>query len=957
MDTIQETDEKVTLRQDETVRLTLEGVSAGSGSSLYALPAGTVLDGRYEILRVIGQGGFGITYEAVHIHKGNHVAVKEYFCRDLCGRDTTQIEKTGCNVYVLDDTMQQQFRSDLDRFLKEARTLHDFASDQSIVTVLDYFEANATAYIVMEYLDGMTLRELIPKEGCWTMEKIVRCFSPVMESMERVHDAGVIHRDISPDNLMFMPDGTLKLLDFGAARKFSNMQTTHSVIFKPYFSAPEQRDERGVLGSWTDVYGMCSTMYFCLMGKEPSDVLSRLLHDDMVRPSSKGADVLPQAERILMKGLALDRHVRVQNMGTLRTELEKVYPPITEDEKERKRVRRKRIQQIATAAAAAVVLCAAVIGFIFRTRIRFHFIETRETVLNGDDMTPEEFAHNSERVRERVAALAGKEGYLWEKEGQRIRFIVPEKVYEGQDPEEFVWAGISRRMVPRMNIRDPETQPGAITLGQDNPLEILHQEEDIKELKEVEGGQQLYFSEEGKKRFASILDVPDLSVEIVWDMYDEETGKGFERFSYDVGFTLGDGESILLPDKVESDHRFSFPLMVDLYTKSPLSAPFKAQSGWTTRWEDPSSTMLPGEYQCNVKEVPAPSVSVRYSQNPWDEPEEETGYDASILSFQAILKNRLDSMGLPYAVGVNDYNRFEYVVRLPLESIFFEELAHLGERLNLYLGSDRKRKELLSSSSGKFEIRKGKEENTFEIVLMTDRIEVAAGDLEAAQKTLAESGEIRFTRWLFPRHSEMTSDTEHFAGLLSAFAKQDPQDNFYMGEMEICGEDGETLYFDERQPEKVYFGRVEELVKKWEDENEVRERTDMSIYGEERSLGISYFECPVEDPAKSLLPFIELYEREDLGAGGIDVISVYLYDTERGGEDSIHISFSLHSDFETNKMRINNINSYSIGINSDILTKWADLPDIYNSYMENTPFWKEKIAEDREKPIFTLYQY
>ena len=82
MDTIQETDEKVTLRQDETVRLTLEGMSAGSGSSLYALPAGTVLDGRYEILRVIGQGGFGITYEAVHIHNGNHVAVKEYFCRD-----------------------------------------------------------------------------------------------------------------------------------------------------------------------------------------------------------------------------------------------------------------------------------------------------------------------------------------------------------------------------------------------------------------------------------------------------------------------------------------------------------------------------------------------------------------------------------------------------------------------------------------------------------------------------------------------------------------------------------------------------------------------------------------------------------------------------------------------------------------------------------------------------------
>ena len=452
-----------------------------------------------------------------------------------------------------------------------------------------------------------------------------------------------------------------------------------------------------------------------------------------------------------------------------------------------------------------------------------------------------------------------------------------------------------------------------------------------------------------------------------------------EGFTYDVGVTIGDGESILLPDEEENDYRFSFPLMVDLYTKSPLSAPFKAQSGWTTRWEDPSSTMLPGEYQCNVKEVPAPSVSVRYSHNSRNEPEEGIGYDASILSFQAILKNRLDSMGLPYAVGVNDYNRFEYVVRLPLESIFYEELDYLGNGQSLYLGNDRGRKNILFQNSTKFEIRKGKGADVFEIVLITadhtkedlmetlqtmeeqgkkdvylylDRLEVAAGDLKAAQKTLAESGEIRFTRWLFPRHSEMTFDTEHFAGFLSVYAKQDPQTSFYMEEMEICGEDGEVLYFDERKPEKAYFGRVEELVQKWEDESKARERTDMSIYGKERSLSISCYECPVEDPVKTFLPFIEFYERENLGAGGIGIIRVNLYDAEKGEEDSILISFSLIEDFGTNTMQINNYSSTYIY--SDNPAQCADLPDIYNSYLENTPFWKEKMAEDIEKPIFTL---
>lgn len=981
MDINQRIDENMISVEDADTTVRELNPGRKSDSIRYAMPEGTILDGRYRILRVIGQGGFGITYEAVHIHNDSHVAIKEYFCRDYCGRDTTCVGTDEHNVCVLDDTQKKQFRSDLDRFMKEARTLHDFASEKAIVTVMDYFEANETAYIVMEYLDGKTLRDLIPEEGRWGMEKVVRCFGPVMEAMERVHAAGVIHRDISPDNLMYMPDGTLRLLDFGAARKFSNMQTTHSVIYKAYYSAPEQRDEKGVLGSWTDVYGLSSTMYFCLTEKEPEDVLTRLLYDDMDRPSSKGADILPQAERTLMKGLELDREKRIQDMRTLRTELEKVYPRITEDEKKRGRARRKRRKRIAAITAAAIVLCAAFTAFMCRTWIRFQFIDTQETVLDGEDMTPEEFADSSAKVKDRIEALCGKKGYLWDEDGQQIRFTVPSEVYEGQDPETYVWASISRRMIARLRVRDVENvNENGETELQYRSLGVIHQEEDIADLQETEEGVRLFFSEEGIKRFGSVLDVPDLEIVIIWDEYDEETGKGEDHYTYNRAVTDGDGESILIVDAMDGDIKFSFPLLREVYTSDPSAAAFQAQSAWVTRWEDPASTLLPGKYQCKDREVPSPSISVHYSSITTDELEGESGYEASILSFQAILKNRLDSIGVPYAVGVNVNNRYEYVVRLPLESIFQEELQYMGVSKWIHIGSDRaKTSSYLSGTT--LEVQEAEEGDSFELVLTAgdsyysdeinkallalkdqgkkeiilylDDLDVAAADLQTALKTFEESGEIRFSRWTFADHPEMTSDTEHFARFMTVCIGQDPQDSFFMQGTEICGEKGKVLYFDERQPEKAWTGRVEELVEKWKGETAGQQNSDMYLYGSERKLYLNYYGCPVEDPAKALLSFMDLYEKEDLGACGIDSISVDLYDGKRGEDQSLNISLDLHADFDTDSLLIGDYNTiYSY---TEDTSRSEKLPDLYADYMEKTPFWKEKIAPDRDKPLFDVY--
>ena len=240
--------------------------------NILALPTGTVLDGRYRLVRVIRQGGFGITYEGVHIQSGGRIAVKEYFCREICVRLPETYAVTSADSADL-----PRFEADRARFLREARILREFAQEVSVVTVLDYFEENGTAYIVMEYLGAKTLREEIRKGGTWSMETIARRFEPVMEVLARIHAAGVLHRDISPGNLMVMPDGTLKLIDFGAARGLGNADRTHSAIYTSGYSAPEQRDEKGILGRWTEVYALCGLFGFCLTGRAPEEAQAPLL--------------------------------------------------------------------------------------------------------------------------------------------------------------------------------------------------------------------------------------------------------------------------------------------------------------------------------------------------------------------------------------------------------------------------------------------------------------------------------------------------------------------------------------------------------------------------------------------------------------------------------------------------------------------------------------------------------
>ena len=287
------------------------------------LPAGTIIGGRYEIRAVLGEGGFGITYLACDIKLDKKVALKEYFPHGFSYRNSTA-QNSG-EVIVSGDAAV--FEHGMKRFLSEAKTLGKFSGQPGIVEVSDYLEENHTAYLVMEYLDGTTLRDYLEKNGKMAAEDAFVRLKPVINTLELIHGSGVIHRDISPDNIMILHNGGLKLMDFGSAKEYIDSERSMSVLLKSGYAPEEQYRRGGDQGPWTDVYALCATVYRCITGKTPVDALNRLIEDTLKKPSQLGISILPALEDVLMYGLAVRKRDRCQSMGELRDLINKAIRP------------------------------------------------------------------------------------------------------------------------------------------------------------------------------------------------------------------------------------------------------------------------------------------------------------------------------------------------------------------------------------------------------------------------------------------------------------------------------------------------------------------------------------------------------------------------------------------------------------------------------------------------------
>lgn len=342
-------------------------------NGIHQLPAGTILRGQYLVGAVLGQGGFGITYLGWDQSLDVPVAIKEFFPNGLVARDHTySTEVIECEI-----DRQDAFHNSRARFLREAKILARFSDNPQIVHVRNFFEENNTAYIIMEYVQGKELRQyVVDKGGKLDAQETLSILRPLIRAMAQVHKLDLIHRDISPDNIMLLPGAGIKLLDFGAARDVEGadaqkeLPKSTEAILKHGFAPMEQYQKRGSLGPWTDVYALCATAYFCMTGKVPPDAPARMMEN--IHPDWRSIQGLT-AEQIfaLEQGMAMKPKDRTSSVELLYEQLYHSQNARSKENtsaaKERSSHRKKKDKKgFAIIVAGAVIMCLCFGGYIMQ---------------------------------------------------------------------------------------------------------------------------------------------------------------------------------------------------------------------------------------------------------------------------------------------------------------------------------------------------------------------------------------------------------------------------------------------------------------------------------------------------------------------------------------------------------------------------------------------------------------
>lgn len=282
---------------------------------VYHIVPGTMLHEQYIVGKVLGFGGFGTTYIGFDTHLEKRVAIKEYFPSEFATRMPNET-----NVRVFAGEKQAQFQKGMQKSLEEAQRLAKFTQTQGITQIYDFFEENNTAYIVMELLEGETLKARLKRVGKMSVEEALPIVLAVLDALKAAHAKNVIHRDISPENIYLLNTGEVKLIDFGAARQVT---TTHSksltVLLKQGYAPVEQYQSDGDQGPWTDVYALAATFYRMITGSKPPESPDRRVEDTLKEPSKLGVSISKNTENALLNAL----QVRVEDRTKSAEDFEK----------------------------------------------------------------------------------------------------------------------------------------------------------------------------------------------------------------------------------------------------------------------------------------------------------------------------------------------------------------------------------------------------------------------------------------------------------------------------------------------------------------------------------------------------------------------------------------------------------------------------------------------------------
>ena len=323
---------------------------------VYYLVPGMVLNDRYIIGTSCGAGGFGTVYRAWDKNLDKMVAIKEYYPASLVGR--TPGEK---NIYIYAKKREAEFKSGLERFLEEARYMAMFSTHPNIVNVYNFFEENGTAYIVMNFLEGVLYKDYIKKhQGIVSEDIAIKVTLAVLAALTDIHKAGIIHRDIAPDNVFILKNGTIKLSDFGAAR-FPRTDKEIDVVLKPGFAPAEQYQRDGKQGPYTDIYAVGAMLYRAVTGIMPPEATNRRKEECLIPPKEINHDISDNLNNIILRAMAMQPELRFQTTEEFRNALVG-KKSVRDVEAELKRRKKKRIIQMAAAAAVLVTGMAVGLG-------------------------------------------------------------------------------------------------------------------------------------------------------------------------------------------------------------------------------------------------------------------------------------------------------------------------------------------------------------------------------------------------------------------------------------------------------------------------------------------------------------------------------------------------------------------------------------------------------------------
>lgn len=732
---------------------------------------GTILNERYRIESVLGRGGFGITYKGYDLKLNMPVAIKEYA---ISGWEEPELIEKGKQ-----------------KFLTEARALAQFHENPGVVDVRDFFEANKTAYIVMEYLDGKDLRETL-KETCFTADEIFSMMRPVMDVLEKMHAAGILHRDISPDNIMLLKNGSVKLMDFGAARVAELAdERSVSVVLKGGYAPEEQYRPKGNQGPWTDIYALCATIYKCITGITPDDALERSHKDRLEWPSELGVEISLLQEDVLKKGMAVFAEDRFQTIGEMREMLERVPKICRENEEQKKKKKTPetgiyRSWFVGICAAAAVAVGSAVFFFHGKNAAEVptaaeetadHTAEEAQTIGEsihvilgvGNDISVKGFHQAVETLKERLAIFCGDADYKLEVVEDKVDLYLPKECLGDFDIYYILRAYLTRATKLYAYRED----------GGYNPEKFELKREDLEEVVRMDGehaGVKLVLTQECAEKYQNEIKewgedlrfAQDMSVDLYYyyTTIAEGDGKTFYLVHEDLEGVLGD---LVCYNLTHEPLEENFSFWIDLSYKAD--------------WESADGNDQTGEFQRDVQEITGDTITLYLHTL------SENLSAGERLDTETILKKRLDILGQPYAFGWKEDS--EAAIKTKTEHMGLPIIQALGNTYGVTIRSGFVQENIYPS--GKCEISyKKNDDGTYqvllptqetlpenEVILLIDDYPYLSGHMESAE----EGNVLIFDQTYFPKTGAITEENLWVA----AFVEQI-----------LCGEElPQSMYVDQ----------------------------------------------------------------------------------------------------------------------------------------------------------------